>query len=185
MNVILAGLRGTGKSSIGRILAERLRFTFVDTDLAIEAAAKSRIADLVAQHGWEHFRRLERQAVARIAAQERQVVASGGGTLMDEENARLLKAHGVIVLLVSDLAVLERRIAAGSHRPSLTGRSAPHVELAEVWETRRTRYYAVADLTYDVSRESPDVLHDLQSKAAAIQGLLQQFPGFLSTTAEA
>lgn len=179
MNVILAGLRGTGKSSIGRMLAEQLRFTFVDTDMAIEELVRKRISDIVAQHGWEYFRELERRAVARIADQDRQVVASGGGTLMDEDNARLLKSHGIVILLVSDLAILQRRIAAGSNRPSLTGGKPPQMELAEVWESRRARYAAVADLTYDVSRESSNVTQDLHRKAMDIQALLQQFPGFL------
>jgi len=162
------------------MLAEQLRFAFVDTDMAIEELVRKRIADIVAQHGWEYFRDLERQAVARIADQDRQVVASGGGTLMDEDNARLLKSHGVVILLVSDLAILQRRIALGSNRPSLTGRHDPHMELAEIWEARRARYYAVADLTYDVSGESTNVTQDLQRKTTAIQSLLQQFPGFLA-----
>ena len=68
VNVILTGLRGTGKSSVGKVLAQRLGFTFVDTDTLIEEVAGSRIAAIVAQHGWEHFRALERQVVARVAA---------------------------------------------------------------------------------------------------------------------
>jgi shikimate kinase len=178
VNVILAGLRGTGKSSIGATLARQLRFAFVDTDAAIEALAGHRIAESVAQHGWPHFRALERQVVARIAAADRQVIAAGGGTLMDEENARLLKEHGVVVLLLCDLQVLQRRIAAGSNRPSLTGKGSAATELAQVWEERRIRYHTVADWTYDVSLETPEVAKDLQRKAAAIHTLLQQAPGF-------
>ena len=89
MNVILTGLRGTGKSSVGKVLAQRLGFTFVDTDTRIEELAGCRIATIVAQHGWEHFRALERQVVTGVAATDRHVVAAGGGTLIDEENARL------------------------------------------------------------------------------------------------
>ena len=182
MNVILAGLRGTGKSSIGRILADWLQYGFVDTDMAIEALARRRIADIVALHGWDHFRTLERQAVARIAAKDGYVIASGGGTLMDADNTTLLKQHGVVVLLVGDLAVLQRRIASGSNRPSLTGNQTAALELAEVWATRRARYEAVADFTYDVSQESADAGEDLQHKAAAIYRLLQGFPGFVPYT---
>jgi shikimate kinase len=178
VNVILTGLRGTGKSSIGATLARQLGFAFVDTDAAIEALAGCRIAAIVAQHGWPHFRALERQAVARIAAVDRQVIAAGGGTLVDEENARLLKQHGVVVLLLCDLQILQRRIAAGSNRPSLTGTGSAATELAQVWEERRARYHVVADWTYDVSLETPEVTKDLQRKAAAIHALLQQTPGF-------
>ena len=178
MNVILTGLRGTGKSSVGKVLAQRLGFTFVDTDTRIEELAGYRIAKIVAQHGWEHFRALERQVVTRVAAADRQVVAAGGGTLIDEENAQLLKAHGMVILLLCDLPILQRRIALGSNRPSLTGQGAAEVELAQVWDARRARYHAVADITYDVSEESPHRAADIERTAAALEGLLRQSPPF-------
>jgi shikimate kinase len=180
VNVILTGLRGTGKSSVGKVLAQRLGFTFVDTDTLIEAFAGGRIAEIVAQHGWEHFRALERQAVTCVAATDRHVVAAGGGTLIDEENARLLKTHGVVVLLVCALPILQRRIALGSHRPSLTGQGSAEVELAQVWEARRTRYHAVADVMYDVAAESANMVEDLERKVADIEALLRQSPRFRS-----
>ena len=178
MNVILTGLRGTGKSSMGKVLAQRLRFAFVDTDTRIEELAGGHIAAIVAQHGWEYFRVLERQVVTRVAAMDRHVVAAGGGTLIDEENARLLKTHGVVILLVCDLSILQRRLALGSNRPSLTGQGSAAVELAQVWEARQARYYAVADVTYDVSTESENIVEDLERKAADIEALLHQAPGF-------
>jgi shikimate kinase len=174
VNVILTGLRGTGKSSVGKVLAQRLHFAFVDTDTRIEEIAGGRIAAIVAQHGWENFRTLERQVVTQVAAMDRHVVAAGGGTLIDVENARLLKAHGVVVLLVCDLSVLQCRLALGSNRPSLTGQGSAAVELVQVWEARRERYHSVADVTYDVSAESGNVMEDLERKAAGIEALLHQ-----------
>jgi shikimate kinase len=174
MNVILTGMRGTGKSSLGTILADRLGFGFVDTDVAIETLAAARIADIVAQHGWEHFRTLERQVVAHTAAADQQVVATGGGTLINEENAARLKARGVVVLLVCKPHILHHRIASSGNRPSLTGHGSVVTELEEVWQARQARYTAVADLTYDVSMESDDPVQDLYRKAAAIHTLLLQ-----------
>jgi shikimate kinase len=174
VNVILTGLRGTGKSSVGRVLAQRLRFAFVDTDTRIEDLAGCRIAAIVAQHGWEHFRALERQVVLQVAATDRHVVAAGGGTLIDEENARLLKTRGVVVLLVCDLSILQRRLTLSSNRPSLTGQGSAAVELVQVWEARRERYHSVADVTYDVSAEGGNVMEDLERKAADIEALLPQ-----------
>jgi shikimate kinase len=167
-------MRGTGKSSLGRLLAELLGFTFVDTDLLIEACAGQPIATIVANHGWASFRALERQVVTRVAGSAQQVIATGGGTLIDEENARQLKASGIVVLLVCDIPTLQQRIAMQGNRPSLTGQGSATVELAQVWETRRARYMEVADLIYDVTAESADCLNDLQSKARAIHQLLQQ-----------
>ena len=178
MNVILTGLRGTGKSSVGRVLAQQLNFAFVDTDTRIEELAGCRIAAVVAQHGWEHFRSLERQVVTQVASMDRYVVAAGGGTLIDAENTRLLKVRGVVVLLICDLSILQRRLALGSNRPSLTGQGSAAVELAQVWEARRERYHSVADVTYDVSAESGNVMEDLQRKAADIVALLHQTPYF-------
>jgi shikimate kinase len=178
VNVILTGLRGTGKSSVGKVLAQRLSFAFVDTDTRIEELAGCRIAAIVAQHGWEHFRALERQVVTQVATTDRHVVAAGGGTLIDTENARLLKTRGMVVLLVCEISILQRRLALGSNRPSLTGQGSAAVELAQVWEARRERYHSVADVTYDVSAESGNVMEDLERKAADIEVLLQQTPYF-------
>lgn len=178
MNVILTGLRGTGKSSIGQTLARRLGLSFLDTDTAIESLAGHRVSEIVAQHGWEHFRALERQVIQRVATLDRQVVAAGGGTLMDPENARLLKAQGLVILLVCALPVLQRRIALSTNRPSLTGQGSAAVELAEVWEARRAHYYAAADMVYDVSGETTDPAKDVQRKAAAIEALLRHTPRF-------
>ena len=185
MNIILTGMRGTGKSSLGAILADRLGFAFVDTDVAIETLAGVHIADIVTRHGWDHFRALERQVVANIVAADRQVIAAGGGTLIDEENAARLKAQGIVVLLVCVLPILQHRIAGGGNRPSLTGQGSAVTELEEVWQARRARYTAVADLTYDVSMESDDPMQDLQCKAAAIHTLLLQTARFTAAPTQA
>ena len=174
MNVILTGMRGTGKSSIGSALAAHLAFRFVDTDEVIETLAGQRIADIVAQHGWAHFRALEREAVIQCAAADRQVIAVGGGTLMDDVNAEYLKARGVVVLLLCEVSILQRRISGEHNRPSLTGHGSAVAELANVWESRRERYYAVADLTIDVSEETPDYRQDTSRKAMQVIALLQQ-----------
>lgn len=174
MNVILTGMRGTGKSSIGSVLAERLAFRFIDTDEVIETLAGQRIADIVAQHGWAYFRQLEREAVIQCAAADRQVIAVGGGTLMDEINTERLKAQGVVVLLLCDVSILQRRLRGGDNRPSLTGQDSAVAELANVWETRRERYHAVADITLDVSEETEDFTQDTIRKAVQVKALLQQ-----------
>jgi shikimate kinase len=174
VNVILTGMRGTGKSSIGRLLAKLLAFTCVDTDVLIEECAGQPIADIVAAHGWAYFRTLERQVVQRIAIGDQQVVATGGGTLIDQDNAQRLKTSGIVVLLICDIAILQQRITRQGNRPSLTGQGSAAMELTQVWEERRARYLEVADLTYDVSSESADSGYDLKRKAMAIHHLLQQ-----------
>ena len=178
MNVVLTGLRGTGKSTLGMALARLLGYGFRDTDKDIVRRAGTSINDIVAQHGWEHFRALERQAVADAARLRQHVIAAGGGALIDEANARVLKECSIVVLLVCDLAVLAARIARHSHRPSLTGQGPAEAEIAQVWEQRRERYHAVADLTYDVSAQSRSEADDLRRKAEGIHRLLQRTERF-------
>ena len=178
MNVVLTGLRGSGKSTIGRALARLLGYGFRDTDRDIVRRAGMSINDIVAQHGWDHFRALERQMVAEVAGIQEHVIAAGGGALINEDSARVIKENSVVVLLVCDLPVLAARIARHSHRPSLTGQGPAEAEIAQVWQARRERYHAVADLTYDVSAQSGNEADDLRRKAAAIHRLLLQTDRF-------
>ena len=167
-------MRGTGKSSIGNVLADLMGYTFIDTDVAIEEEAGCRIVEIVSRCGWQHFRSLERDMVTRVAARDQQVVATGGGVFVDHGNAALLKENGVVVLLVCDMPTLQRRIAAGTNRPSLTGQGSAVEELEQVWQSRYASYRAAADLTVDVSDETSDSMLDVQRKADAIYSLLQQ-----------
>ena len=178
MNVVLTGLRGSGKSTLGRVLARLMGYRFRDTDRDIVRRAGMSINEIVAQSGWEHFRAVEREVVGEAARLGNHVIAVGGGALIDEENARVVKDRAVVVLLVCDLQVLAARIARHSHRPSLTGQGPAEAEIAQVWEQRRDRYLAVADVTYDVSAQSGNESNDLQMKAAAIHRLLLQTDRF-------
>jgi shikimate kinase len=178
LNVVLTGLRGSGKSTLGRVLARLLDYRFRDTDRDIVRRAGMSINDMVAHSGWDHFRAVERQVVSEVTRLPNQVIAVGGGALIDDENARVVKESAVVVLLVCDMDVLAARIARHSHRPSLTGQAAADAEIAQVWEQRRERYHAVADLTYDVSAQSGNEANDLHFKAAAIHRLLLQRDGF-------
>ena len=178
MNVVLTGLRGSGKSTLGRVLARLMGYRFVDTDRDIVRRAGMTINDIVAQHGWDHFRALERQVVGETAQLRNHVIAAGGGALIDKESARVVRESAVVVLLVCDLPVLAARIARHSHRPSLTGQAPAEAEIAQVWEQRREHYEAVADLTYDVSAQSGNESDDLHFKAAAIHRLLLETERF-------
>ena len=102
---------------------------------------------------------------------------------MDEVNTEHLKAQGVVVLLLCDLSTLQRRIRGEDNRPSLTGQGSAVAELANVWEMRRARYHAVADITFDVSEETEDFTQDTLRKAAQVEALLQRH-GFSVTQIE-
>jgi shikimate kinase len=154
MNIVLIGNRCSGKTTVGKLLADRTNMVFRDTDSLVEALAGTSIEDLVAERGWEIFRALEKQAIAAVAAQDRQVIATGGGAVEDPENARTLADRAFVVWLDGRSDVLQGRMKAqqqtGKIRPSLTGSDALK-ELAQIMEIRRPTYEKVSVLRVDTS----------------------------------
>jgi shikimate kinase len=155
-SVVLVGMMGAGKSSIGRRLAQRLGLAFVDADAEIEAAAGMTIAEIFASYGEPDFRSGEARVIARLLDQGHQVLATGGGAFMNPETRAGIRAKGVSVWLKADFEVLMRRVKrrATADRPMLQGDPAQRVR-----ELMQQRYplYAEADVTV-VSRE---VSHDV------------------------
>jgi shikimate kinase len=133
-NLVLVGMMGTGKSTVGRILARRLDRPFVDTDAAIEARTGRTVAQLFAELGERRFRALEAEEVRRVAALRGQVVAVGGGAVLDPANVTHLRGTGDLVLLDGDPAALAARIAAEQGddpvRPLLAAQADPAAALA-------------------------------------------------------
>ena len=107
-NLILCGFMGSGKTTVGRRLAKMLERPFLDIDAYIEEKQGMTITDIFAQQGEEAFRRMEREACAELAAQDGLIIGCGGGTVLREENARLLKQNGIILLLDVPLPLLQK-----------------------------------------------------------------------------
>lgn len=174
-NLVLIGLRGCGKSALGRVLANLLNFTFVDLDQVLVARAQKTIPQFVAEFGWEKFRELESQLVQEFAQQKHQVLATGGGVILKQANVTHLKKFGLLVFLQVPLVILQKRICQNADRPSLTGKD-PGAELAQVWAERKERYLAAADLRVELNSETGDKEADLQQKA---QLIWEQIKGML------
>lgn len=141
-NIILTGFMATGKSTVGRLLAQRLDRRFVDTDAVIEAD-HGPIPDIFAQHGEEAFRRLERDVAADLAERRGLVIATGGRLLLDAENARLLMATGRAFCLTATPAEIVDRVKAqqasdGVERPMLDGN--PDQNVRALLDERRDGY---------------------------------------------
>jgi shikimate kinase len=175
MNLILTGLRGTGKSTIGRLLAARLRRRFFDTDVLIERDIGEAIPSFVARQGWDTFRDAEHRLMGSVAQQREAVISTGGGTLTYRRNVEILKPPGVIILLVADPAVLARRLARSYARPPLTAESSLEGEMMTLWAQRESLYRQVADVVLAVETETEDVAADLQAKVTELVTLLQPF----------
>ena len=163
--VVLMGFMGTGKSEVGRRLAQRLGRSFVDTDQTIEERAGKRIAAIFADDGEVAFRRLEREAVEDAASRGGAIIAVGGGAVLDPENLRRLREAGVLVHLTARPEIILRRVGDGANRPLL--QDDPHGAVTRLLAERGPAYAAAADVTVDTSERSADqVVAEIQQALA-------------------
>lgn len=159
--VVLMGFMGTGKSEVGRRLAQRLGRSFVDTDQTIEERAGKRVAAIFADDGEAAFRRFEREAVAEAASRSGVVISVGGGAVLDPENVRQLQDAGVLVHLTARPEVIVRRVGDAASRPLL--RDDPRAAITRLLAERGPAYVAAADVTIDTSERTADqVVEEIQ-----------------------
>ncbi len=154
MNLILIGYRATGKSSVGRLLSDRLKWPLADTDEMIQEKAGRTIPEIVEQEGWDYFRELEKETVKRVSAFDRQIIATGGGVVLDRENTTRLRATGRLVWLQADVDTIQARLAADDFRPPLEGKDSSY-EVAGLLEKRRPAYTRAAHISIDTTGVSP------------------------------
>mgnify|MGYP001576661808 CR=1 FL=1 len=160
-NIVLTGMRGTGKSLIGSRLARKFGREFIDTDKYIEKAAKLPITKIVEKFGWKHFRKLERRAAKKLSTVKNAVISTGGGMLIPKNNEKLFRKNGRIILLDCPPQILQKRLKKEKNRPSLIGTNFLQ-ELSEVYKKRHKRYINSADFILDV------LGNNLSSKIAQI-----------------
>lgn len=166
-NITLIGLRGTGKSTVGKLLAARLNRPFIDLDERIVATAGQTVPEIVAEHGWEYFRSLESAQVRQAAKNTGQIIAAGGGAILRPENAAAFKRTGICVLLTAATATLAERIGTDPNRPALTTQNSLQDELDQLWRDRRAAYEAAADITVDTDERSvADIANNILHKLA-------------------
>lgn len=137
--VVLIGLMGAGKSSVGARLAETLGVPFRDSDAEIEKAANLTVPEIFERYGEDHFRAGERKVIARLLGGKPKVLATGGGAFMNDDTRALIAKHAVSVWLKANLAVLVERTSGRGHRP-LLNKGNPREILAGLIETRYPVY---------------------------------------------
>lgn len=151
--IVLVGLMGAGKTSVGRRLAEKLGIPFVDADHEIEAAAGKSIKDIFAEHGEPYFREGERRVIQRLIGNGAQVLATGGGAYMNDETRQRIQDHGISVWLRASLPILMKRVLKRQDRPLLQN-DDPEAVMRGLMD-KRYPVYALSDVTV----ESRDVQH--------------------------
>lgn len=154
-SLVMVGLMGCGKSSVGRRLALRLDIPFVDADDEIERAAQKTIPEIFADHGEAEFRDGERRVIRRLLQSGPQVLATGGGAYMNPETRASIRAAGIAIWLRADLPVLMRRVMKRDNRPLLKV-DDPEAVMRGLIEARYP-VYSEADLVV----ESRDVPHEV------------------------
>lgn len=147
-NIVLVGLMGTGKSTVGSALAERLGWTFIDTDEQVEAAEGMSISDLFAERGEAGFRLAETAMIKQTMEGERQVVSTGGGAVLKAENCEAMRRGGLVVALTASEETIIERVRHDRTRPLVQGNVAERVR--HLMETRR-HAYDFADLKIDTT----------------------------------
>ncbi len=144
MNLVLIGYRGTGKSTVGKVLARKLGRTVVSTDPEIVKRANLPVPEIVKQFGWDHFRDLESAVCRDFAARDQLIIDTGGGAILRPENVAVLQKSGMLVWLTATVDTITRRIGGDTQRPSLTGTKSFTEEIRDVLTERTPKYQAAA-----------------------------------------
>ena len=158
MNIVLIGYRGTGKSTVGKLLAARLGRELVSTDAEIVKRAEHPIPEIVAQQGWDYFRDLESDICKELASRDQLVIDTGGGAILRAQNVEVLKKEGTLFWLTASVETIAKRIGGDNQRPSLTGTKSFIDEIQDVLRERTPKYRAAADHIIMTDNRSIDQL---------------------------
>ena len=164
MNIVLIGYRCCGKTSTGRLIAEKLGRQFIDTDEMIIEKAGCGIDEIVSKKGWKHFREIEKDVIKNVSSMGNLVIATGGGVVVNDENIQNLRSNGFIVWLYADISTISKRLSedekTSANRPSLTG-DKPSDEIKKVLEQRYPLYRDSSDMAVNTSHASIGEVADL------------------------
>ncbi len=141
-NIILVGFMGTGKTTVGRMVAERVHRPFIDMDSVIEERAGKTISDIFAEDGEAQFRKQERDLVKELCRKREQVIAPGGGIVLDPDNIRDFDRTGTVICLLAEPETILERVGKESHRPLLESEDKARA-ITELLEKRRPLYDAI------------------------------------------
>ena len=158
-HIVLVGMMGAGKTTVGSRLARRLDRPFVDSDVQVERRSSRTVRQIFETEGEAAFRALESEALAEaLASEEPSVIAAAGGTVLDPVNRQRMKQGGTVVFLEAPPDALAPRVGGDDHRPLLG--DDPAAALQKMHEARRQLYEDVADHIVDVARHAPDAIVD-------------------------
>ncbi len=169
MNIILIGMRGSGKTTVGKLLTQRLGKKLIEMDELIVQRAGQSIPEIVTNYGWEKFRDIEEEVASVVAKLNNVICATGGGVVIREKNVRELKRKGKFIWLKAEMDTLLERIGDDQYRPSLTGKP-PKEDMKAVLAERTPIYQQVADVTIDTEGRKPEEVAEAIARLYSEQG---------------
>jgi len=153
-NIVLIGYRGTGKTVVGKKLAEILDRKLIEMDQLIIEKAGMSIPEIIENYGWDRFRDIESEVAKKVSKLNNCVIDTGGGVILRKENVDNLKKNGIIILLKADIKNIIKRIKDDKQRPSLTSKKSFVEEVEEVLKQRKKMYEDAGDFFIDTSKLS-------------------------------
>jgi shikimate kinase len=156
MNIVLIGMRGSGKSAVAKKLAEKLNKTYVDMDNLLTKKITMTLPELVEKHGWEMFRKKESEVANDISDVTNAVIATGGGVVLRKNNIDTLGKNGKFIFLETSIETMIKRIEKDKNRPALTDKKTLKEEIEEVWKKRKKLYQQTADITIETDDKTID-----------------------------
>ena len=161
-NLILIGFMGSGKSTVGKILAEKLEMKFLDTDLEIEKEQGRSVQDIFSEKGEEYFRKLENEISKKLSTENNTIISTGGGIILNKENIEYLKKDGVVFFLDVAKKTLYKRLISSKGRPLLEGDEL-WSKINNVLGERLERYRSSADFIVKVGNVIPyETMEDIK-----------------------
>ena len=160
MNLVLVGYRGTGKSTVGKLLAERLGMRYVSMDYEITNKVNMSIPEIVEKFGWDIFRDLESEVTKELTRQDGLVIDTGGGVIERQENVGYLRVNTIVFWLSASVAAIASRIQGDTSRPALTSGKTYLEEVADVLANREPKYKATAHYEIGTNDTSPRQVAD-------------------------
>ncbi len=155
-NIVLCGFMGCGKSTVGKIIAEKLNLTLIDGDTYIEQKENKTVSEIFAQNGEEYFRAAEKQAMSELSQKENVVIATGGGAVINPDNAKSLKQTGLLVFIEVTPETVIKRLKGDTTRPLLQ-RPDRNAAILELMERRYPIYRSASDVTVDGNGDAETV----------------------------
>ena len=165
MNIVVIGYRGTGKSSVAKVLEERLKWPLISTDAEIVKKAGLSVPDIILKRGWDYFRDVESKICQRVGAKDRTIIDTGGGAVLRKENVDTLRQRGRVFWLTAEVATIMERIRYNKDRPSLSQTKDYIDEIDEVLKERLPLYKAACDQIIPTdNRPIEEIADEIQSK---------------------